>query len=229
MTNLVFAPPPLGTVLSLTGLPGGGNKAHDKSPCGNAATIVGATWRRLPSGLWCLSFDGTDDNVALGTPTSLDITGAITIMCWIKPDATQSSSWNYILHKFEASVSGYWLAEGYNGNHHVQIQVHHGGSPAYSRSYTSAALTPGVWAHVAGAAENGVDVKTFINGVEDSNENTLYADLVAPTGRTAQIGYRNSVQTYKGRMALLKVYNRALSALEIQDIFNREKHLFGVW
>jgi len=55
---LMFSPPELGCVLYLSGLPNSGSKIHDRSPYGNHGAITGATWQRLPSGLWCLSFDG---------------------------------------------------------------------------------------------------------------------------------------------------------------------------
>ena len=44
----IFNPPQLGCVLSLTGLPGGGNKTYDRSPYGNIGTIIGATWMSCP-------------------------------------------------------------------------------------------------------------------------------------------------------------------------------------
>jgi len=40
--DLVFSPPELGCVHYLPGLPGGGSKIHDRSPCGNIGTITGA-------------------------------------------------------------------------------------------------------------------------------------------------------------------------------------------
>jgi len=82
--ELVFNPPELGCVLSLPEFPGGGSRIYDRSPYGNIGTITGAGWQRLPGGLWCLSFDGTDDYVNCGNKSSLDITGAITLETWVK-------------------------------------------------------------------------------------------------------------------------------------------------
>ena len=81
---LVFEPPEPGCVLYLPGLPGGGGKIYDKSSYGNHGTITGAAWKRLPTGLWCLSFDGSDDYVNCGNSESLSIPDAITIKAWVK-------------------------------------------------------------------------------------------------------------------------------------------------
>src|SRR3990167_10553439 len=46
----------------------------DRSRYQNHGTITGATWKRLPSGVWVMSFDGTDDNILLPTVSALDPT-----------------------------------------------------------------------------------------------------------------------------------------------------------
>ena len=84
--DLVFDSAELGCVLHLPGLPGGDSTIHDRSPYGNHGTITGATWKRLPSGLWCLSFDGSDDYVTVGLGASINITGPFTTKAWVYAD-----------------------------------------------------------------------------------------------------------------------------------------------
>jgi hypothetical protein len=43
----------------------------------------------------------------------------------------------------------------------------------------------------------------------------------------AKIG--GNPRSLDGSVALPRIYNRVLTALEVQNHFNREKHLFGVW
>jgi hypothetical protein len=80
--KILFEPPELGCVLSL-GLPAGSSKIRDRSPYGHIGTITGATWVKLSSGLWCLSFDGVDDMVGCGNPGSLQLTGDLTAEAWL--------------------------------------------------------------------------------------------------------------------------------------------------
>lgn len=81
--KIVFDPPEIGCVLSLTGLPGGGSYIYDRSLYGNVGSIIGATlvWQ---NGLWCLSLDGNDDYVTVPHQSSLNITTAVTIELWFK-------------------------------------------------------------------------------------------------------------------------------------------------
>ncbi len=90
--------PPVGCVLHLSGLPGGGNKIYDRSPYGNIGTITGAVWKRLPSGLWYLDYDGSDDKVVIANESNFDFTDTITIIMWVKP-GTQTTAYAAIISK----------------------------------------------------------------------------------------------------------------------------------
>jgi len=69
------------------------------------------------------------------------------------------------------------------------------------------------------------NIKGYVNGVL-VKEQALEGDIIAPTD---SLTISHSGQTFDGYIALVRMYNRALNALEIQKHFNREKHLFGVW
>ena len=60
--KIVLNPPALGTVLFLSGLPGSGNRIYDRSPYGRLGVITGATWKRLPSGLWYLGNEADSED-----------------------------------------------------------------------------------------------------------------------------------------------------------------------
>uniref|UniRef100_A0A6M3KMJ4 Uncharacterized protein n=1 Tax=viral metagenome TaxID=1070528 RepID=A0A6M3KMJ4_9ZZZZ len=65
--KLYIPPAPANSVLYLTGYPPLGSTIYDRSGQDNDGTITGATWVRLPSGLYGISYDGTDDLVDCGT------------------------------------------------------------------------------------------------------------------------------------------------------------------
>jgi len=223
MTNLRFAPPDLGTVLLFTGLPGGSNKIHDRSPYGNIGTITGATWVRLPSGLWCLSFDGNDDQVDCGSVTSFDITDALTIEVWV--NVSSYTDFRYIVAKGADKYALY--NKQTSGDLEFWLNLS-GGSV-----HPDTPFTPGTdtWAQVVatynkdGGSNN---TKIYINGVvakQETNTGTINTDT-----NSLYVGRRlGAACPFHGSIALPRVYNRALNALQIHDDFNREKHLFGVW
>lgn len=221
--KILFKPPEIGCVLSLTGLPGGGSTIYDKSPYGNMGTITGATWVRLPSGLWCLSFDGVDDWVNCGNKASLDITDKITIEAWINPSSFAS------LAKIVDRDQAFGFAVQTSGK--IAFYYMHAGG--WSSLTSDKALSQSMWSYVVATQEadgSNTLIKLYDNGELDKSGTTTGRPTPQPTQDTAVGAYSvGNQQWFNGSIALARVHNRVLSALEIQNHFNREKHLFGVW
>jgi len=199
---------------------------RDRSGQGNNGTITGATWTVLPSGLWCLGFDGTDDYVDCGSDASLNITDKITVLCWFYLD-----NWthyrNIITKRDLAGDNGGYFIQtaGPEDTNKLQWGVRVGAS---SKVVTSTnAISGTTWVLLAGVYDR-VNVNLYVNaavaatpraetGAIDTDSTSLKisntGDLTLPSGC---------------RVALPRVYNRALSALEILGHYNRERHLFGV-
>ena len=212
--NLVFNPPILGCVLFLSGLPGSGSKIYDRSPYGNHGTITGATWKRLPSGLWCLYFDGNDDSVSVGDADSLDLTNAITIEAWIYCDSLATH--NGIVCRNTNSYAFYLYSTGKFGF----------GKSGVDEVQSDSTLTIDTWYHIAATRLAGTNT-LFLNGNFDKSGTG--ADFVALTD-AIKIGDNYSANfEFSGYIALVRVHNQALVESELHNHFNREKHLFGVW
>ena len=221
--ELVFNPPDLGCVLYLPGLPGGGSKIDDRSPYGNQGTITGASWKRLPSGLWCLSFDGQDDYVDCGDQASLDIGSNqdFTIEAWIKTadlgvnstilSKRAGSGHYYVFRLMDSGKLRFLWDDGTSGN-----------------VDSDSVWDDDAW-HLVAIARQGTSVVFYVDGGADGSDTKTIGDL--SNSASFQIGIYNTGQhPFNGSIALPRFYkNRALSALEIQNHFNQEKHLFGVW
>jgi len=223
--DLLFSPPELGCVLYLPGSPGGDSRICDRSPYGNHGTITGATWVRLPSGLWCLSFDGTDDYAATGYKTSLNPATAITIELWIK--ANSSAGYPYFNGRGYFN-QGFSLNLG-NSKLYFWVKTTDGNLTVASES----TLNTGVFYHIVGtydSAGGSNNMKVYINGVLDAQDN-LTGAIVPFTSYSmgAYLGRADTAGSYfDGLLAAVCLYNRALTALEVGNHFNQEKHLFGV-
>ncbi len=222
--DFVFRPPELGCVLSLPELPGGSGKVYDRSPYGNIGTITGATWKRLPGGLWCLSFDGSDDYVNCGNNASFNITDAITLLAWVNlPSAP--AGWGRVMSKGYANYT-IMFAPG-NLMPMARIGGLSGGS---GQEQFNAAITVDTWVLLSltydkdGGADN---FRTYLNGALDKA--VTHTGQIS-TGGSLFVGSNDTPsECFNGYIALVRVYNRALTGLEIQYCFNREKNLFGVW
>ncbi len=211
--DLVFNPPELGCVFYLPGLPGGGNKIYDRSPYANVGTITGATWVRLPSGLWCLSFDGGDDWIGITANAALQMgAGDWSAEAWINITAGLSNYCGVVAFDNDGIV---FRTSGQLGLLQDGDLVKGGG----------AAWSTGVWHHAV-VTRSGTTYKVYKDTVDVSS--TL-SQLNYNLAGIYYVGRGNAGSVYKGLIGEVKVYNRVLSALDIQNHFNREKHLFGVW
>jgi len=223
--DLIFDPPELGCVLHLPGLPNGGSTILDRSPYGNHGTLgAGAaapTWARLPSGLWYLDFDG-GDKILCGNHILLQVGGSdYTVEVWFKP--TNAAGWQAIISKSNVQYknryslgiknSGIWAFKEVANDGGIQI----GGGTVTSTAYHHGVLTMG-----------SAGYKVYLDGIlADSSASTTTP--ASGTYTELQIGWDVwSEEPWRGSIALPRIYNRILSALEIQNHYQREKHLFGV-
>jgi hypothetical protein len=219
MKNLLFAPPALGTALSLTGLPGGSHKIQDRSSYGNIGTITGASWVKLPSGLWCLDFDGQDDHIDCGNNPSLyfDASGQMTLLAWVRRNMAGA---NHEVMSRRNSANGYmWVIDDANRLRFTRAWADFVSSDTVFQA--------GKWYHIA-LVYNNNNAQNYVNGVADGSAGTGmgYTD---ETAANLRIGYPYGWGRFNGKIALPRIYNRAATAFDIQNSYNREKHLFGVW
>jgi hypothetical protein len=95
---------PNGCVAYYPGLSGGGTTLKDYSGNANNGTITGATWVRLSSGLWVLSFVGSDGVVDCGSGASLDNLGTVSpykfaFGAWVNPTSLGENNNGFIIEK----------------------------------------------------------------------------------------------------------------------------------
>ena len=221
MTDLMFKPPALEIPLSLRGLPGGGSKIYDRSQYGNHGTITGAIWEKLPSELWGLSFDGSDDIVTVASADCLNFgDSSFTLLLWVKKTRTYGG----LIGKYGGVQTGHW---GFTFVNPTTIRFYNGETAA-----PVAALTnyENKWCHY-GLVVNRADDNFYVY------QQGEYVDKAAFTTQSFTNAAAFTVGGYvfsqwdnlQGSIALCSLHKRVLSALEMKANFNREKHLFGVW
>ena len=200
---------------------GTGTTASDSSGNGNTGTLTnGPTWTtdsKVGSG--ALEFDGVNDYVTMGAPSSLNITGAVTVSAWINP---LSSGLNRnVLTKGSGAGSGsggsqYDLVD--LGSNRFRFLVSNG--TASISSLTGSGGAPNnKWTHLVGVYD-GVDTTQFyLNGVQVGT-NTLvgFGGVLNSKGNFA-IGGSGGANVFNGSIDDVRVYNRKLSASEIQELY----------
>jgi len=200
---------------------GVGSKVFDLSKKGNHGAIHGACWKNTQLGHSALSFDGVDDYVEVPDSESLNITDEITIEAWVKVNLLGGSlAWQGIVGKtnFGSSPSNYHFAVVDDG--HVGVGFYNSG---WKELKSNTIIETGKWYHLAGVIVSGSKLQIFINGVLDNETTTTYEML--SNDYPLYLGKHG--EYFNGTIGEVRIYNRALSAEEIRELYNKTKHLYG--
>ncbi len=197
--------------------------AQDTSGSGNNGTINGATFVQGISGQ-ALSFDGVDDMVVVPHSSSLSLE-KYTMEAWIKRYQNREFAEIILIKRYEPSwMDNYELTISPNGTV---------GASSYSPDIWTwfgvgsvRNISAGEWYHIA-ATYDRTTFKIYINGVLDNSVNTQYTpyqnnqQLVIGRGCMGDpCMFRPSSPSFNGTIDEVRIYNRALSASEIQAEYN---------
>jgi glucose/arabinose dehydrogenase/fibronectin type 3 domain-containing protein len=205
------APPlPSGLIAGYTFDAGSGTTVTDISGNGNTGTITGATWTagRYGGGL---SFDGAGAVVRIPSAPSLNPGAAMTLAAWIQPAALQSG-WRTIMQR---ETDAYFLNASNNGGNNFPS----GGATTgtATKVVRAAAAAPvAAWTHVA-LTFDGAALRLYVNGVQVATSSA--GGTVQSSSSPLWIGGNSPYGEYfRGVIDEAQVYNRALSATEVQNV-----------
>jgi len=211
-----------GCVLDLRSPITGGSTIYDVSGQGNHGTITGATWTRLPSGLWAQSFDGTADYVDCGNATNLQMDNNLSALLWI--NLKRTANYEYLLVKGQAWSNGWWIQKNITSLDIVFNYLGAGGG----RTSGILTLTLNLWAFVVFTFASGV-ITRYLNGTQIGQTTFVDATILGTATSNFYIGIAPDL-TFDSQIdaGSYRIFNRVLSDSEIAQIYNQERHLFGV-
>ncbi len=226
--------PEANLVLFCPSLQGHGGSLLDRSQYATHGTITGASWVGTPRGLKGLSFDGLTNYVSIGDKASLTFTAGgidvpFTIMCWVYSDFAGTYGW---INKATGATAGEFSVISVAGGN-LYFRVVDDTVGALIGQLTNAVLAANTWLHVA-CTYDGTGVAggciIYVNGgvrVTTAQTTGVYVKL-RDTAIDAELGRRGAGSYFKGKLAMIKAYDRALALAEITRHYTRERHLFGV-
>ncbi len=205
-------PPPPPTTSSLVAAYGfnetSGTTVSDSSGYGNNGTTTNTVWSTLGKNGGAISFNGSSSRVNIADSASLDLTSGMTLEAWVRPETL--SGWDTVILKEQSANLIYALYANTDTNRpsaHVYV-----GGDIDTRGPSQ--LAANTWTHMA-STYDGTTLKLFINGVQVSSR-AVGGNILTSSG-ALRIG-SNAVwgEYYSGLIDDVRVYNRALSAAEIQ-------------
>jgi hypothetical protein len=203
-------PAPSGLVAAYSFNEGSGTTLIDRTGLGRTGTVSGATWSSAGRNGGALSFDGVDDLVTVADHNSLDLTTGMTIEAWVRPSSV--SGWRAVVQKMQGFEG---LAYTLYAGSPTDMAAAHVTTTSVVRVPSTAPIGLNVWTHLA-MTFDGTTVRLFIGGSQVASV-AASGSIVTTTG-VLRIGGNGPPGGYfQGLIDDLRIYNRALSAAEIQS------------
>jgi hypothetical protein len=183
---------------------GSGTVAIDSSGNGNNGTIYGASYVPGKYG-YALSFNGLNNYVEVPNSVSLN-PSVITLTAWINWNGT-SSGFQWIVAKAIGPQYGLQIDPG---SVYLRFFVNGGAGSVTS----SVAVSPNQWVFCCGVFD-GSTLTVYVNGVASGT--VSYSGSISSGSGNVEIG--GNTAWFNGTIDEVQIYNRALSAAEIQALY----------
>ena len=174
----------------------------------NNGTITNAT--RTTSGKYgkALQFNGTNALVTIPDAASLHLTTGMTLEAWVNPSAV-NANWRDVIYK--GNDNYYLEATSYNASR-PDAGLIAGGT--YADAFGTAALPANTWSFLT-ETYDGSTLRLYVNGTQVAS--TAHTGNIATSTNPLQIGGDSIYgQFFAGLIDEVRVYNRALTAAQIQ-------------
>jgi glucose/arabinose dehydrogenase len=191
-----------------------GATTADASGKGNVGTLSGAG--RTTSGRFggALTFDGVDDWVTVADSASLRLASGLTVEGWVYPTGGGSSWRTLAIKEVPGNLSWALYPFGASGRPSA-----HANSGTDLWASSASAPAPNTWSHFA-MTYDGSTIRLFVDGALAGTRAQSGA-MVQGNGPVRFGGTAVWPEWFAGRLDEIRIYDRALSAAQIQADMNR--------
>lgn len=195
---------------------------EDMSRFGNDGVHAVVTWVQLPSGLWVCELDGATSQIVIPDAPSLKLKSAITCSCWINTSEAQTAASLFAIGKNDSYVLSYGhsAVAGWRGNLIIKSGA------AWKAPTNAVTIGQDTWHHFVSMYDDP-NIITYVDA--EGTTQSIGSFTIDETATDLYLASSsNGGGNILGNMALFRLWNRALSAQEVADLFERERVWFGV-
>lgn len=197
--------------------------ANDVSGKGNNGTINGSatfTTDRFGQANKALNFDGVDDHVSVPNNNTLSGFNEITLSAWVNHNQT-TGTLGAIIAKWYQSVQDNYLMVVEGGTNKFGASTNNERNVPF---YSPNSIPINTWNHLVFTHNSSGDWLYFNGYLVASNTisgNIIYSSQNLLIGADSNLG--TLWRFFKGKIDDVRLYNRALSRLEVQQLYDLEK------
>ncbi|KKR82378.1 MAG: hypothetical protein UU73_C0007G0018 [Candidatus Daviesbacteria bacterium GW2011_GWA1_41_61] len=174
------------------------------------------------------TFNGTGDYISVSNNSSLNPTN-FTISTWIKPTTVST---DYIVSKQDyASNQTYGYSFYINSSSKLQLRLGNQLNQWRDAADTGASIGTGSWIYVS-VSWDGTNASFYQNGILTSTIAPNNSGAMVNSSNTLNIGrwwttFDGGINYFNGQIDDVKIFNYALTATQVKDIYNSGAVNFG--
>ena len=170
------------------------------------------------------TFDNTDDRITMPNSSVFNHTSELSIEAWVKFVGDNN---DFIFEKGNVNTQYSLFSHGSD----IVFRTWHAGDSLYQSlfpSKTTAGITNGQWHHIVGSWD-GSTKRIYVDGVDKASVSKSGALTTNSNGAAiGSFGGTSSGYYFGGDIAIVKIYDKGLSATEIKQNFNAYKNRFDI-
>lgn len=166
-----------------------------------------------------INFNGASSVITSPNNTALD-TQTPTVEVWVKTNSLNQNG--FFFEKGTVNTQYALFQEGTA----IQWRTYVGAGYT-TLSASSSNISTSSWAQIVATYTSG-SKKIYVNGVEVATDSATTGTLATNSGGITVGSYNSGGYFYNGSIGVVRVYNRALSATEVQQNFNATRGRYGI-